>query len=111
MNSLIRYYVAQIIMTVFLIMLGIQCVFLLLTGNSNIHLSLIVLISFLIFLVVRQFITRKPLREEIQQKLISQKTYYYLQLFNIYLSRLIITVGVLTLIYLVFIQKNSLEVI
>lgn len=106
MNSFVRYYVAQILLTIFLIVLGIQCVFLLLTGNSNIQLSLIVLISFLIFLVVQQFIAREPLQEEIRKELMSKKTYYFLQLFNIYFSRLIITVAILILIYLVFVQEK-----
>lgn len=106
MNSFVRYYVAQILLTIFLIVLGIQCVFLLLTGNSNIQLSLIILISFLIFLVVQQFIAREPLQEEIHKELMSKKTYYFLQLFNIYFSRLIITVAILILIYLVFVQEK-----
>ncbi len=77
MNSFVRYYVAQILLTIFLILLGIQCVFLLLTGNSNIQLSLIVLISFLIFLVVQQIVSGKPLQDEVQKELMSKKTYYF----------------------------------
>ncbi len=106
MNSSVKYYVAQIFLTMFLIVLGIQCVFLLITGNSNIQLSLIVLIYFLIILVVEQFISRKPLPEEIRQELMSKKPYYILQLVNMYFSRLISAVATVILIYSIFVQEK-----
>ncbi|MDU6306611.1 MAG: hypothetical protein E6579_08110 [Clostridium sp.] len=106
MNSLVKYYVAQILLTVFLIVLSIQCILLLVTGGSDVKLSLVVLIFYLIFLVVSQLISSKPLAEEIRQELMEKKMYCVLQSINIYFSRLITIIAIVTLLYLVFVHKQ-----